>query len=565
MKYLVTARKWRPLKFEDVVGQEHITTTLRNAIARDRISHAYLFSGPRGVGKTTTARILAKAINCLNPKDFNPDNECEICLEITEGRNMDVLEIDGASNRGIEEIRNLRESVKYVPSKNKYKVYVIDEVHMLTKEAFNALLKTLEEPPPHVIFIFATTEIYKVPATILSRCQRFDFRRISTEEIMKHLQLIARTEKIKIEDDALLIIAKKGDGSMRDAQSIFDQVVSFCGDEIDTKSTIQALGLVDQEIFFKTTDIIKNKDTKSAITLVDEIITHGYDIKEYLSGLAEHLRNFIIAIATGSTNLIEVSEIYKKRYSEDAKHFKENDILRLIKIVTEVQNSIKWDIQPRYKLELALVQMTKLDNSVEIEKLLSHIQELKKKFSNGIKLEGSVSASLPTSYSGTSNFNVVKPLIQDKPENNKLSDINKIPLKGIVKDSQNILSTYNPLNIPIETAIEKWQNVVQVAGNGRVFFKNVLSAAKLVDSTNGVLKISCMNASQLDFIQQNKKYLTELAQNIYGAKLKLEAIIDNSLQKEVESEMEKPVQEEHQIIKELKSKLGAVEISINGH
>lgn len=565
MKYLVTARKWRPLKFEDVVGQEHITTTLRNAIARNRISHAYLFSGPRGVGKTTTARILAKAINCLNPKDFNPDNECEICLEITEGRNMDVLEIDGASNRGIEEIRNLRESVKYVPSKNKYKVYVIDEVHMLTKEAFNALLKTLEEPPPHVIFIFATTEIYKVPATILSRCQRFDFRRISTEEIMKHLQLIARTEKIKIEDDALLIIAKKGDGSMRDAQSIFDQVVSFCGDEIDTKSTIQALGLVDQEIFFKTTDIIKNKDTKSAIILVDEIITHGYDIKEYLSGLAEHLRNIIIVIATGSTNLIEVSEIYKKRYSEDAKHFKENDILRLIKIVTEVQNSIKWDIQPRYKLELALVQMTKLDNSVEIEKLLSHIQELKKKFSNGIKLEGSVSASLPTSYSGTSNFNVVKPLIQDKPENNNLSNINKIPLKGIVKDSQNILSTYNPLNIPIETAIEKWQNVVQVAGNGRVFFKNVLSAAKLVDSTNGVLKISCMNASQLDFIQQNKKYLTELAQNIYGAKLKLEAIIDNSLQKEVEPEMEKPAQEEHQIIKELKSKLGAVEISINGH
>lgn len=560
MKYLVTARKWRPLKFEDVVGQEHITTTLRNAIARNRISHAYLFSGPRGVGKTTTARILAKAINCLNPKDFNPDNECEICLEITEGRNMDVLEIDGASNRGIEEIRNLRESVKYVPTKNKYKVYVIDEVHMLTKEAFNALLKTLEEPPAHVIFIFATTEIFKVPATILSRCQRFDFRRISTDEIMKHLQLIAKTEKIKIDDDALLIIAKKGDGSMRDAQSIFDQVVSFCGNEIDTKSTIQALGLVDQEIFFRTTDIIRNKDTKAAIVLVDEIITQGYDIKEYLSGLTEHLRNFIITITTGNTKLIEVAEIYKKKYAEDAKHFKENDLLRLIKIVTEAQNSIKWDVQPRYKLELALIQMTKLDNSVEIEKLLNQIQELKKKFSNGIKLEGNVYASTPSKYSGPSNFDVIKPIIQDKSENNNiLTPDSKIPIKGIIQDSQNMAFSYTPLNIPLERAMEKWQNVVQIAGNGRVFFKNVLSAARIVDCTNGVLKISCMNSSQLDFIKQNKDYLTELAQNIYGARLKLEAIVDSTIQKE--SEEGKTVVEEHQIIKELKSKLGAVEIS----
>ncbi|RCK73592.1 MAG: DNA polymerase III subunits gamma and tau [Ignavibacteriae bacterium] len=560
MKYLVTARKWRPLKFEDVVGQEHITTTLRNAIARNRISHAYLFSGPRGVGKTTTARILAKAINCLNPKDFNPDNECEICLEITEGRNMDVLEIDGASNRGIEEIRNLRESVKYVPTKNKYKVYVIDEVHMLTKEAFNALLKTLEEPPAHVIFIFATTEIFKVPATILSRCQRFDFRRISTDEIMKHLQLIAKTEKIKIDDDALLIIAKKGDGSMRDAQSIFDQVVSFCGNEIDTKSTIQALGLVDQEIFFRTTDIIRNKDTKAAIVLVDEIITQGYDIKEYLSGLTEHLRNFIITITTGNTKLIEVAEIYKKKYAEDAKHFKENDLLRLIKIVTEAQNSIKWDVQPRYKLELALIQMTKLDNSVEIEKLLNQIQELKKKFSNGIKLEGNVYASTPSKYSGPGNFDVIKPIIQDKSENNNiLTPDSKIPIKGIIQDSQNMAFSYTPLNIPLERAMEKWQNVVQIAGNGRVFFKNVLSAARIVDCTNGVLKISCMNSSQLDFIKQNKDYLTELAQNIYGARLKLEAIVDSTIQKE--SEEGKTVVEEHQIIKELKSKLGAVEIS----
>lgn len=565
MEYLVTARKWRPQRFEDVAGQEHVTKTLKNAIARNRISHAYLFSGPRGVGKTTTARILAKAINCLNPKDFNPDNECDICIEITEGRNMDVLEIDGASNRGIEEIRNLRESVKYVPTKNKYKVYVIDEVHMLTKEAFNALLKTLEEPPSHVIFIFATTEIYKVPATILSRCQRFDFRRISTEVIKKHLKLIAENEKINIEDDALLIIAKKGDGSMRDAQSIFDQVVSFCGNNINTKSTIEALGLVDQEIFFRTTEIIRQKDSKAAITLVDEIISNGYDIKEYLSGLAEHLRNFIIAIATGSVDLIEVSEIYKKRYLEESKYFKETDILRLIKIVTEVQSSIRWDVQPRYKLELSLIQMTKLDNTIEIEKIVNQIQELKKNFSE-VKLEGNVSASNLTSYSSQSGYETYKPIIQDNSKKPKeLGDIKSFSLKGTINDTKDIISSYSPINIPIETAIQKWQDVVQHAGNGRIFLKSILSNSRLVDCSNGVLKISCMNSSQVDFLQKNKEFLTNLAQSIYGAKLRLEAIIDNTTQSTKETETVKPVAEEHPIIKELKSKLGAVEISNEGY
>lgn len=565
MEYLVTARKWRPLKFEDVVGQDHITKTLRNAIARNRISHAYLFSGPRGVGKTTTARILAKAINCLHPKDFNPDNECDICIEITEGRNMDVLEIDGASNRGIEEIRNLRESVKYIPTKNRYKVYIIDEVHMLTKEAFNALLKTLEEPPPHVIFIFATTEIYKVPPTILSRCQRFDFRRISTEEIKKHLKLIAEAEKIKIEDDALLIIAKKGDGSMRDAQSIFDQVVSFCGNNIDVKSTIDALGLVDQEIFFKTTDIIRKKDSKAAITFVDEIISQGYDIKEYLSGLVEHLRNFIIAIATGSADLIEVSEIYKKRYLEESKYFKETDILRLIKIVTEVQNSIRWDVQPRYKLELSLVQMTKLDNMVEIEKIINQVQELKKKFSE-VKLEGHISASNLTHYTAQSNNEALKTIIKDNSEKfRELHNSKFTPVKGPINDAKDTFTNYNPINISFETAIQKWQDVVQQAGNGRIFLKSILSNSKLVDCTNGVLKISCMNSSQVDFLQKNKEFLTNLAQSIYGAKIKLEAIIDNTHHTQKETITEKPHKEEHPIIKELISKLGAVEITNEDH
>lgn len=574
MNYLVTARKWRPLVFEDVIGQSHISTTLRNAISQNRLSHAYLFSGPRGVGKTTTARILAKAINCKSPKDFNPDNECEICNEITDGRSMDVFEIDGASNRGIEEIRNLRESVKYVPSKNKYKVYVIDEVHMLTKEAFNALLKTLEEPPPHVIFIFATTEVHKVPATILSRCQRFDFKRIAIEEIMKHLRTIAHADNISIDDDALLIIAKKGDGSMRDAQSIFDQVVSFCGNEISTKKIIEALGLVDQELFFRTSDLIKSKDTKGGVELVEEILKQGYDIKEFLAGLNEHFRNLLIVLTTESAQMLEVSEVYKKRYIEDAKHFSESDILRLVKIVSDTETSIKWVQQPRFKLEVALIQMIKMDNSVEISKLLNQIEELKKKIDSGIKVEGKVMAS-PPSFATTQKSATIPPTRTSLMNlgNYGFGAKNYETASGVLSgrsflaESSSVAQSFSASkSISLDEAMAKWEVIVNEAGQNRVFLKTILSSSKIIDCSNGSIKISCPNESHLEMLKKNRDYITDLAQQIYGTKVRFEAIVDSNLTENtknrfVENNTSKETQ--HPIVEALKNQLGAIEFNSN--
>ncbi|MFA6542393.1 MAG: DNA polymerase III subunit gamma/tau, partial [Bacteroidota bacterium] len=390
MSYQVTARKWRPMVFDDVIGQTHVSNTLRNALAQNRLAHAFIFSGTRGCGKTTTARILARAVNCLNPKNFEPCNECEICKEIIDGRSLDVIEIDGASNRGVDEIRNLRESVRYTPTRGKKKVYIIDEVHMLTKEAFNALLKTLEEPPPHVLFIFATTELHKVPATILSRCQRYDFRRISIDEIVGRLKFIAGKETITIDDDALLIIAKKGDGSMRDAQSIFDQVVSFCGTTITAQQVSDALNIVDLDLFFRVSDVLRAKDPNAGLLLVEEVINSGFDVKEFISGIAEHFRNMLIVKTTGSTQLIEESEQHRARYAADSGAFSLHDLLRIVKVVTDTENSIRYSVQPRFKLEMMVIQLTKMEPSIKIDDLLGEIDEMKKKLHS--KQSGVISA-----------------------------------------------------------------------------------------------------------------------------------------------------------------------------
>lgn len=383
--YEVTARKWRPQEFDGVIGQEHVTTTLKNAIQGGQIAHAYLFAGPRGVGKTTTARILAKALNCVNGPTVTPCNACTFCHEISEGRSVDVLEIDGASNNRVEQVRNhLLESVKYTPSQGKHKIYIIDEVHMLTKEAFNALLKTLEEPPPHVYFIFATTDPRKVIPTVLSRCQRFDFRRISGPAIVDHLAMISEKSGYGIQRDALALIARRVDGSLRDAESLLDQVVAFGGTELSAREAAEVLGIVDQDVYFELLDIVADQDVPRGLDLVDRLFRQGHDLDEIILGVLEHLRNLLVVKASPDAEaLLGAAALELDRYRKQVERFEAEDLLRLTQLATQMEQSVKHSALPRVQLETGIVRMIRMAKSVQLTDVMSRLSEMAQRVGGG--------------------------------------------------------------------------------------------------------------------------------------------------------------------------------------
>ncbi len=389
MAYVVFARKWRPKNFEEVVGQEHISETLKNAIAQDRVAHAYLFSGPRGIGKTTTARILAKALNCQEGPTTTPCNKCDSCKEISEGRSLDVIEIDGASNRGIEEVRTLRENVKFKPSRGKFKLYIIDEVHMLTQEAFNALLKTLEEPPAHVKFIFATTQRHKVIPTILSRCQRFDFRRIPVKAIVAKLQQIAKTEKLDISEEALFSIARSCEGSMRDAESILDQLVSFCQKNIEQKDVIFCLGITSEDVLFQIAEAIAKKDTVEGIKLVNKLVDEGKDLFELLSALLEHFRNLSVIKAAGgaSGELIELPKDAVERLVKQSQEFSLEDLLYIFQVLSLTQEALRRSKSSRIVFEMCILRLTKRESLVSLDRILKELNQLEDSAPSGDTVE----------------------------------------------------------------------------------------------------------------------------------------------------------------------------------
>ena len=494
MTYLVMARKWRPQKFDEVIGQEHVTQTIKNAVKTGRIHHAYLFTGTRGVGKTTSARILAKCLNCEQGPTYEPCGVCNHCQNITSGNHIDVQEIDGASNRGIDEIRNLRENVRYAPNIGRYKIYIIDEVHMLTTEAFNALLKTLEEPPPHVVFIFATTEVHKIPATILSRCQKFDFRRISQKEIQERLQMIIDKENTKIEKEALYLIAKKADGSLRDAQSLLDQIISFSSDSITAKDVQTILGIVDQELYFKVTEAILKKDVLAGLNIIDEIFVNGYDLHEFSMGMLDHFRNLLILkTQVDNQKLVNISPHFYSQYIETAKQFSFTDILRFIEICLKIEADTKKNVHSRSLLELRLAAMINLESSTDLSAILEYLG----------KMPDNVHFNVPQAES----FAEPRPAYQS--ETPKIVPLAK---DTVTEDNEVTLD-----------ADKLWQQLHEIVNEKRKIVSAPLSCVKAYSINNHILELTFEPESDVhcQYLKQpeNRNFLVSEIKSLTGDKI----------------------------------------------
>jgi DNA polymerase-3 subunit gamma/tau len=375
MSYLVLARKWRPQTFEEVVGQETVTTTLQNAIKSERIAHAFLFSGVRGVGKTTTARILAKALNCQEGPTPSPCGECVSCREITQANSIDVIEIDAASNTGVDNMRDLRESARYGTARDRFKIFIIDEAHMLSNAAFNALLKTLEEPPPHVKFILATTEYAKIPVTIASRCQQYDFKPIPFLLILERLKLLAQEEGIEISEDSLRAIVSVAEGSMRDAQSALDQIIAFGGKKIPDEAVRVLLGVVDERAILSLVDAVLERDAKILVEQVQELVNSGVDPRNFCRKLIHHVRNLMVCRVTGwDERLLNLPDTAKDEILKQSEQFSELDLIRFYDLLNRAENDLRWNSHPWVHLEMTLMKLIELTRLPSLEDVIAQLQ-----------------------------------------------------------------------------------------------------------------------------------------------------------------------------------------------
>ncbi len=515
MSYLVMARKYRPMGFEEVVDQKHVTTTLINAINSKRIAHAYLFSGPRGTGKTTVARILAKALNCEKGPTSEPCNLCSVCEEINAGRSIDVFEMDAASKSRVEDIRELIiGGVKYAPVRGKYKVYIIDEVQMLSDSAFDALLKTIEEPPANVIFIFATTSPQDVPPTILSRCQRFDFKRIPFNDLVETINDISKKEDLEMEKEAVYTLARKADGSLRDCLSLLDQMIAFGGKKITKKIVDQTLGLVDQEIYFELTEIIKEKDSKKGLDLLESLIDSGVDLPEFVLGLLDHLRNLLVAKAGGeSEKLFDLSRHYIEKYKKEAESFSETDLLRMIKIVADLNYTLKRTTEPRIHLEVALLKLIKMDSSVSLETLFKKLDQI------GNKEEG------------------IEYGLSEKKEISELKDRISEGNPEPEKDSNQ--TNQKNQDLSLENLKVGWTEVLSKVREKKASLWSCLSQAEILSLDNGILLLGFPNGNEFhkkqvekrDNLKQIQEITSQIFQNDLRISFSLNDSLNNSIQK----------------------------------
>ena len=510
MEHQSLYRKWRPQTFEDIIGQKHITQTLINAISLNRISHAYIFSGPRGVGKTSIARILAKSLNCENGPTPYPCNKCERCIRITNGYSMDVMEIDGASNNGVDSIRELRNKVNFAPAEGKYKIYIIDEVHMLSSGAFNALLKTLEEPPPHVIFVFATTDPHKIPGTILSRCQWFNFRRISLADIVAKLKIIVKDEKLNIDDKTLNIIARSSTGSMRDAESALDQIIAYCGKDITSQSVREVLGIIEEEVFFEFLEAIIKNDTLQGIEIINRTSDLGEDASQFIKNLMEYVHNLSLAKVC-QKEILNLKGIFtedRERLLKQSKIIELEKLFNIVNYLAEAERKMRYTRHPWILLEMLVIKFTAGENYS-----LKEVEEKKDEYFLDFSVKKDVSES-GKKNAGTREELPPKKKIQDKIKS---------------KEGPSIKAKESPINLELTQA---WPTILDRIKKTKMAVYSFILANNLITVENNKLIIGfnkeyTFHKESLEK-KNNKILLQDLIKEETGRFLTIECIINDN-------------------------------------